>query len=961
MVANDDHKKGHYQTAEQRNRAEKERRVIRDLETKYSKLKEDEVWCVIDAKWFTAWKQWTSYEEKRDETRTSYSTSRPEAIDNSHLLKSAEELDLRQDIVQERDFNIIHKKVWDVLSDWYTGYPSIKRKVVQEGTSYNVTHKVNLYPVFLKWGYANDSQPDGLPKVENRKVTQMSRTWELKRIRQYFKQKAPGVNKTGSKWDVRLHMPLGVINKLKEWFIKPSEDDKKRFIEVSPEEDLTMLEECDFSGHELHLLVSCKKVGKWSYRNLKPFQYRLGEMYDIRDKKKRYYEGFIRAITKKSYRVHFINWDETYDEEVPIKSRSLRFFERGSHTKGPYTPRPKSAKSRSSSYSSGRNIHEKGKSTDRGMVGLRNLGNTCFMNSTLQCLMQSPWLTDFFLNEEWKKQLNRKNVLGKKGRVAEEYGALIQAVFSNEFRVVAPRDFKRVIGQFAPQFMGYQQQDSQELLAFLLDGLHEDLNRIKVKPYSENKDSDGREDNLVANETWETYKKRNNSIIVDLLQGQYKSKVKCPDCHRTSITFDPFMYLTVPLPTEKYKVQPVTYVPADGSAIIKYGIKVRKRGTVADLKNEIGEKFNIEPSWIVVADIWRNKIHRVCDDGEKVINFRSTEDLWVYNTTPSIMPKFEKKEPSDNATDSSETRGREKSDAKGIEPTYLQCQIINVAKRQQYSYSASTQKYIPPFFITLPKVVEQTCEDIFNQICDLLKGYGFWKPTEDEKRQDVKSLPFRMTWAVESKWGSSLRNVNDLAKSSEKFSIRKKVKFTVHWKKPLEHDIKLLKDESYPKEGHNAGTESVSMSSCLSAFTEEETLSEDNAWYCSKCKKFQMANKKIDLWRLPDLLVIHLKRFSCSRRYRTKISSLVNFPLEDLNLKDWISPNCRLKQTTKYDLYGVSMHSGGLGGGHYTAYVQSLDNKKWYYLNDSNVSRAEATSTQSPAAYLLFYRRQQRG
>lgn len=52
------------------------------------------------------------------------------------------------------------------------------------------------------------------------------------------------------------------------------------------------------------------------------------------------------------------------------------------------------------------------------------------------------------------------------------------------------------VGRFAPQFSGYQQQDSQELLAFLLDGLHEDLNRVKKKPYLELKDANGRPDSV---------------------------------------------------------------------------------------------------------------------------------------------------------------------------------------------------------------------------------------------------------------------------------------------------------------------------------------------------------------------------------------------------------------------------------------------------------------------------------
>ncbi|ETO18004.1 ubiquitin specific peptidase 4 (proto-oncogene) [Reticulomyxa filosa] len=113
--------------------------------------------------------------------------------------------------------------------------------------------------------------------------------------------------------------------------------------------------------------------------------------------------------------------------------------------------------------------------------------------------------------------------------------------------------------------MGYSQQDSQELLSFLLDGLHEDLNQIQEKPATEAVESNGRSDNVVAAEAWRTYLKRNVSIVVDLLQGQYKSRVECPDCERVSITFDPYMFLSVPLPTERYKMLEFTWVGSDAS------------------------------------------------------------------------------------------------------------------------------------------------------------------------------------------------------------------------------------------------------------------------------------------------------------------------------------------------------------------------------------------------------------
>ena len=84
---------------------------------------------------------------------------------------------------------------------------------------------------------------------------------------------------------------------------------------------------------------------------------------------------------------------------------------------------------------------------------------------------------------------------------------------------VSPRAFKQTVGHFAPQFSGYQQHDSQELLIFLLDGLHEDLNRVRQKPYIDEPDANGRPDKVVAQEAWGNHKQRNDSVIVDHFQA----------------------------------------------------------------------------------------------------------------------------------------------------------------------------------------------------------------------------------------------------------------------------------------------------------------------------------------------------------------------------------------------------------------------------------------------------------
>lgn len=131
-----------------------------------------------------------------------------------------------------------------------------------------------------------------------------------------------------------------------------------------------------------------------------------------------------------------------------------------------------------------------------GLTGLGNLGNTCFMNSALQCLSNSVPLTRYFLSDKHKEELNCDNPLGMRGEIANAYAGLLHQMWKEQYSSVAPRQFKTAVGRFAPQFSGYQQQDSQELLAFLLDGLHEDLNRVKKKPYVEMKDADGRPDEV---------------------------------------------------------------------------------------------------------------------------------------------------------------------------------------------------------------------------------------------------------------------------------------------------------------------------------------------------------------------------------------------------------------------------------------------------------------------------------
>lgn len=140
----------------------------------------------------------------------------------------------------------------------------------------------------------------------------------------------------------------------------------------------------------------------------------------------------------------------------------------------------------------------------------------------------------------YREELNPDNPLGMHGMIAKTFGQTVESLWSSaNSSSFSPRMLKQQTSRFAPQFAGYGQHDTQEFIAFLLDGLHEDLNRIHKKPYIEKPDwKVGGDDKQLAElgkECWDGYKKRNDSVIVDLFQGQLQSTLVCPECQKVSI------------------------------------------------------------------------------------------------------------------------------------------------------------------------------------------------------------------------------------------------------------------------------------------------------------------------------------------------------------------------------------------------------------------------------------------
>ncbi|XP_062499390.1 ubiquitin carboxyl-terminal hydrolase 2-like [Corticium candelabrum] len=182
-----------------------------------------------------------------------------------------------------------------------------------------------------------------------------------------------------------------------------------------------------------------------------------------------------------------------------------------------------------------------------GLVGLRNLGNTCFMNSVLQCLSHTKPLSCFF-NKDITMKISEKSSM--KGRLVKAFADLMSEMWTSPSQdsVVSPSLFKLRIQRFAPRFVGYSQQDSQEFLRFLLDGLHDELNQATGKPEREPPLLKGSE---LAEWSWNNYKKYAYSKITELFVGQLKSTVTCTRCGNISDTYDPFWDLSLPIPQKK--------------------------------------------------------------------------------------------------------------------------------------------------------------------------------------------------------------------------------------------------------------------------------------------------------------------------------------------------------------------------------------------------------------------------
>ncbi|XP_030632095.1 ubiquitin carboxyl-terminal hydrolase 32 isoform X2 [Chanos chanos] len=588
--------------------------------------------------------------------------------------------------------------------------------------------------------------------------------------------------------------------------------------------------------------------------------------------------------------------------------------------------------------------------TEKGATGLSNLGNTCFMNSSIQCVSNTKPLTDYFISGRHLYELNRTNPIGMRGHMAKCYGDLVQELWSGTQKNVAPLKLRWTIAKYAPRFNGFQQQDSQELLAFLLDGLHEDLNRVHEKPYVELKDSDGRPDLEVATEAWENHLRRNRSIVVDLFHGQLKSQVKCKTCGHISARFDPFNFLSLPLPMDSSMHLEITVIKLDGSTPVRYGLRLNMDEKYTGLKKQLSELCGLKPEQILLAEVHTSNIKNFPQDNQKVrlsVNgFLCAFEVPVPGSPTSVTsPTQTGAKPMANGTAINGHAGKPGLIPNGMPSTVVPCApekslengipnghavpvqdnpfigyIIAMHRKMMRTelYFLSSQKNRPSLFgmpLIVPCTVNTSKKDLYDAVWIQVSRLASPLPPQEASNHaqdcdDSMGYQYPFTLRVVQKDGNSCAWCpwyrfcrGCTVDCTEDRASLGNAYIAVDWDPTALHlryqtsQERIVEEHASVEQSRRAQAEPISLDSCLKAFTSEEELGEDELYYCSKCKTHRLATKKLDLWRLPPILIVHLKRFQFVNGRWIKSQKIVKFPREGFDPSAFLAPREAVQQS----------------------------------------------------------------
>lgn len=657
-----------------------------------------------------------------------------------------------------------------------------------------------------------------------------------------------------------------------------------------------------------------------------------------------------------------------------------------------------------------------------GVMGLKNHGNTCFMNAVLQCLSHTDILAEYFVLDQYKADLKRRNKInsrkfGTKGELTEQLANVLKALWTCKNESDHSTSFKAVVDRYGTQFRSSTQHDAQEFLFWLLDKVHEDLNTASKRRYKSLKNSYGRSDEVIAAETLANHIRCNNSFVQAVFQAQFRSSLTCPRCEKQSNTFDPFHCISVQLPqlTQQTIFVTVVYMTRLPRQV-RMGLRVPAGSPIVALREQLQADTGIEGSRMVLVDLNAEGFTRVFYDTQPVETLSSIETIYCIEV-PAATPVAKAATPSETGDKSAPT-------AVTPSPAAAQSQadlLLLVANVYRAKDGADITRFGAPFSMKAPRdcSYQDLQKRMLREMAPLLKPevFSYATPLAEMFRirlQDPSADPDTYLEQVEHPLLTEMIDMALSVLSSE--AGPQHIKLLLEWSSPEAHFISKQQDTEEAVVEHESvarlsaskpsDTAALTLEQCLEHYTKAETLSAEDAWRCPHCQQYLPVVKTLGLWSLPDILVVHFKRF---RQHQSKgpqaakLTTMVKFPLTAFDMSPhlargvhesassslgmgtgiglglglgsnpWkkarsvdsrsstLNSRCDAKDT-RYDLYAVCYHQGDtLETGHYTAACKNPYDRQWYKFDDQRVSKVPEDDIEQDIinneAYMLFYQR----
>jgi len=649
----------------------------------------------------------------------------------------------------------------------------------------------------------------------------------------------------------------------------------------------------------------------------------------------------------------------------------------------------------------------------RRAAGLCNLGNTCFMNSSLQCLANIPGIRDYFLFGDSAQVFLKPSVGSSQpemgdGLLAHSFADLVQSLWDDRTRRFAPLGFKRTVGLLTDRFGEDEQHDSMEFLEYLLDGLREDVSRLFGSTHKSEEPplraTEAVEDSDSAiSSVMHRYLSQKSSKIDELFVGFSKTSLACPDpqCGRRWAVVDPVLSVKLPGMDPRrsrelsFTMIVVPCTSSQGIVVHQHRIKVDKSGSVNNLIEASAAKVGLRGDRCILMEMSEGRV-KFFVDVDIVTTLNAKLPLWLFELGhPSEQAVFreavEHERTSGTVSEDSEEKRVCPDDGKSY--TFKELATSFQGQYSEEDLRAYWRDAMAPLAVALPEGAR--CAVVVHCRRKTHAGHSrevFGIPlvfcmerstTLQGMREGIRSQLIHCFgpecsggWSLfQSSAGWDAAKADTLLASGEpvgndsvSLGLRQCEHLVVDWTSvaPKQIAASFASRNIVPQ----APEPDCTLETCFEWLTQAEELDQDNMVLCNGCGRKVKASAKVSLTALPPVLVVQLKRFHYKDGQRYRLSVPVRVPLESLDLHRFCEEaGMPMEQRSDgdhpaaegpspcYDLLAMSLHCGVASAGHYVAFVRSCENGSWYLFNDevvAEVSAAEIEADQT-GPYVLFY------